>query len=836
MVRVNNQKTIRSLSFHFIKVNRSRNIITIIAIMLTSVLFTSVFAASFSVIKSTMESEIRKSMTRSHICIENMTKEQYEMVKGDSKFQKQGLSVFLALAENEELRKLQTEVRYGDVNEAYSYICTPTTGSMPEKENEIATSTLVLDAFHLPHQVGQHIQLEFTMNQKIFIKDFIVTGFWEGDSIAMAQMVWVSQEYCNKVVTQATQKDLADGNYAGGYDLSVWLSNTYNLEQEAEQLSNKYDLVNSNVKISANPAYTIFGVDGFPVASIALILLVIMLAGYLIIYNVFQISVNMDIRAYGLLKNIGTTGKQLKTIVHQQALYLSLIGIPLGMLAGFLIGARMTPFLLSKEGCNYSLTAISVNPWIFLASALFSLITIYMGCLKPCRIVERLSPIEAIRMTDAEEDGRGSKRTGSVKPLSMALSNCRRRWKKGIGVVISLILSLLLLNTVYIIVNGFDFNTYTETKISSDFEISGFDNDLCYSNLNSINPQFRNEIEKNPNITTAGYVYYQQGSHIVDDVLYSNIKLMIDARGINTFPDLVQKYINNTLTNRTVDCQIVGINKAIFDKLIFDNEKCSWEEFSKGEYVITNNLMEGEFYGVGDMVTVDFDKNNQKQYQCLAKANLPYTLQYRFYTPPICPVFLIPDTEFVKNTGNEYAMIATLDVKKGTSRMVHDWIKKYESKQEIEYTVNVRYEIQKEFQAYVSKYYLIGGMLTVVLFIIGILNFLNTSITSILVRKRELSLLEVIGMTKRDMVKMLIVEGGCYAILAFIFSVLMNILVGPIVIKALIGRIYFFSYHFTIMPCLVAFPLLLIIIIMIPVVYYRHICRETLVERIRKEV
>ncbi len=54
--------------------------------------------------------------------------------------------------------------------------------------------------------------------------------------------------------------------------------------------------------------------------------LFVILAGYLIIYNIFNISVKTDIRAYGLLKNVGTTGKQLKKIVRMQAWRLSAIG------------------------------------------------------------------------------------------------------------------------------------------------------------------------------------------------------------------------------------------------------------------------------------------------------------------------------------------------------------------------------------------------------------------------------------------------------------------------------------------------------------------------------
>ena len=61
--------------------------------------------------------------------------------------------------------------------------------------------------------------------------------------------------------------------------------------------------------------------------AVAAFLLLVIFTGYLIIYNIFQISVAGDIRFYGLLKTIGTTPRQLKRIIRQQALLLCLIGM-----------------------------------------------------------------------------------------------------------------------------------------------------------------------------------------------------------------------------------------------------------------------------------------------------------------------------------------------------------------------------------------------------------------------------------------------------------------------------------------------------------------------------
>lgn len=118
--------------------------------------------------------------------------------------------------------------------------------------------------------------------------------------------------------------------------------------------------------------------------------LFVILAGYLIIYNIFNISVKTDIRAYGLLKNVGTTGKQLKKIVRMQAWRLSAIGIPIGLLCGYLAGLCMAPSLtadaeISAQAGKTAQTVVSANPLIFLAAILLTLLTVYLSSLQACK-------------------------------------------------------------------------------------------------------------------------------------------------------------------------------------------------------------------------------------------------------------------------------------------------------------------------------------------------------------------------------------------------------------------------------------------------------------------
>ena len=66
-------------------------------------------------------------------------------------------------------------------------------------------------------------------------------------------------------------------------------------------------------------------------------IMIFVITGYLLIRNIFEISVVQEIKKYGLLRTIGTTEKQIKRIVYKQAFWLSIIGISIPMKAAIFV-------------------------------------------------------------------------------------------------------------------------------------------------------------------------------------------------------------------------------------------------------------------------------------------------------------------------------------------------------------------------------------------------------------------------------------------------------------------------------------------------------------------
>ena len=149
------------------------------------------------------------------------------------------------------------------------------------------------------------------------------------------------------------------------------------------------------------------------------ILAAFLLTGYLIIYNIFQISVLRDLHFYGLLKTIGTTDRQIRSILSRQAWILSLIGIPIGLGGGFFIGKALLPLLIEQTSFSAAYATVSPNPLIIVAAALFALLTVKISIRKPVKMAAKVSPIEALRYTDSDtamKDKRKKRiRTGNLQ-------------------------------------------------------------------------------------------------------------------------------------------------------------------------------------------------------------------------------------------------------------------------------------------------------------------------------------------------------------------------------------------------------------------------------------
>ena len=302
---------------------------------------------------------------------------------------------------------------------------------------------------------------------------------------------------------------------------------------------------------------------------------------------------------------------------------------------------------------------------------------------------------------------------------------------------------------------------------------------------------------------------------------------------------------NISYDDMEVTYNIFGINRSMFEKLKFkDDEKISWEEFCQGDHTLVSYLYPdvnettgidfGGYYDINEKVDLNYENGNKVTGTIIGYAELPDELQSHVGTDAVVNLF-VPDERFIKDSGTTDAMNVVLDVKDGCEKEAIQYIKDNIQKNDELVQLYTMDEYKKEFSAYINHFLVIGGLLVIIFGIIGIMNFINTSVAGMIARKRELSLLEAVGMTKKQIVTMLSVEGFIYVGVSILFAIMFTCFGAKKLVLETVGGMYYLHMKVTIIPSLLFVPVLCFIAFAIPYFGYQKMEKESLVERMKYE-
>lgn len=270
--------------------------------------------------------------------------------------------------------------------------------------------------------------------------------------------------------------------------------------------------------------------------------------------------------------------------------------------------------------------------------------------------------------------------------------------------------------------------------------------------------------------------------------------------------------------------------------------KLNLAKWQSGKYAIVNTYYldaedeRGEsLYAVGDKLTLssgDGVDKKTKDFEVMALCEMPYALSTQIYY-----VFggqvMIPESEYFALTENRNAMSVMINARKNCYDDVERQICHITDNMDSQVVLKSRQTYLEEFRDFIMMIKLVGGMLSGILALIGILNFINAIVTSIISRKRELAMMNAVRMTGLQLRKMLIWEGVHYSVLTMLCSLIIGTLLSRAV-AAILGDMFYFTYHFTLLPVLICTSALLLLSAMTASVSYRAICRDSIVERLRE--
>ena len=233
MTKVSNKKVISRLAFRELRSNRRMNIVVILSIVLTCVLFTALTSIGGSLINGTQQETMRQVGGDRMAGLKCVLPEDYEKVCEDSATRDVVYRVIVGNAVNDAFKNFAVEINYaGDENAAKASFCNPTTGKLPENYDEIAVSTLVLDALELPHELGTVVPVTLNVDGEVSEHELKLCGYWQGEKVAMAQECWVSKAFADEYAPTPTERfnTLEYPVYAGYWQVDFNYANSWNID------------------------------------------------------------------------------------------------------------------------------------------------------------------------------------------------------------------------------------------------------------------------------------------------------------------------------------------------------------------------------------------------------------------------------------------------------------------------------------------------------------------------------------------------------------------------------------------------------------------------------
>ena len=598
-------------------------------------------------------------------------------------------------------------------------------GNLPQKANEVVVSEYFLSTYGNNARIGDTV----TLDTESFHGDYVVTGILDSVNEKEANT-------CAIILSKAALKEW-DGFNPAGYRAYAHFKNSVQLDEErmtsyCREVAEEYQL--SMPKM--NSKYFAYASKSFDFLPIVGVIAIVLIGGYIVIQSIFRISINDKIQSYGQLRTIGATPKQIKRMVKQEGHKLGSIGILIGTVLGVCSG-----FLLFSKGFN----AVSYVTTVIL-TLISSWIIVSVSIRKPVKIAAGISPIEAVRFTSVQKNIRRRKKNIKLNPVSMGIANFKRDRKKTISIIASLSLGGIILLVVSSIVllrspealarqyfpDG-DYKIYLDSKLTEQ-EVMAAGNPL--------NEELKREILAIDGVT---------------DVIAKRQSLYVDYRANGIKAGGMCDILTEQNYSAVEAALIEGTMPSDARSIVIDSHTSNRDNIGIGETV---ELISG-------------------------KSTIPVTISGVFYNGSIitghgthhfdAPLEFVPEALFhelhPEITSFDYSWSIVSDPKKAgdVEAGLKNIVSAHTDIALDDIDTIIEYEEMVNSLAFGSM-----EILSWLVFLFGVINLINTTLSNQIARKQENSILRSIGLTQKQLCKMNICEGLCYAL----FATLATLIVG----------------------------------------------------------
>ncbi len=840
MLRNNNQAVVEHLAKRNMKSNEKRSMSMILAVMLSSFLVFSVFTIGATYLKMRKQQNIRLSGADFDAIMYGITEEQEQLLNQNADIEHYGIvMVSGAVIETEADKTPGVGLVYADDtywNEMMEPARKFVKGHYPIEENEVMVTEDALEKCGFSDKkIGDEITFVYEINAKRAEETFLISGIWDG--YGDTDMFYMSKNFC--------EKQELDAMYYGRCHISFhkkWMT-----DEEQQVFIDSMNLAKSQrlfyVYEYGNAVKIFLGLAG--------IALVTCLSAYLLIYNIMYLSVAGNIRYYGLLQTIGMTGRQIRQLMRKQLLWIGGIGMTVGILLGAGVSFFLIPVVVKTlvPGVKSGEIRVTFHPMIILLTILLTGFTIWYAGRKPTKIAVESSPIEALGYCSVSGIRKSRKTRKGNLAIHMAAEQLMRNKKKTVITMLSLAASLSVFICLITLL-------HTQSAREYNYNYMGLDMILKNDTINNmvldreeggkeqiqgVRPILNEELLEQIRMTdgVAGVLPTLSIPTIVPwdaEVTDVWMREFYDTWMTIPYEDDVKEYKTHP---ENFGSSLVGITEEDFRALNAELEYPVDEEtfFSGKTCILYRNglygLNESDLLGKQISCAEYLNPENVRTFEIVGMTDINDYVAF-LGEPPTMLVIDHVVKDFVEEpivfrAGIHYAEEYSADTENAILSIIKaspdatdfSWDSKIEQKENV-----------KAAQGHMME---VGIGIVLILGIIGVMNYINTSVGNMQSRQKEISIMESVGMTEQQVKEMLMWEGIFYT-----GGVLFLTLTAGIGITYAIYQTMNYTgagFWFPILPFLGAAAVLLAICIVVPTAAYKKIEKNgSLAERIRVSV
>lgn len=780
-----------------LKQNKSKSTLIIITIVLATTLLAAVglTCADWDFLN---KENVRKYSGTQHGVYGKIDEQKLKQIKAHSQIEKVGIINGIGSKDYEDETKIGIAYMDNNASEFNNKIFID--GKLPIKKNEIVLDDLALEKMGYEKKLGQKINLEYEDFTKkgITKSEFILTGITKANEMSKLKKSYsgiVSKDYMES--TRDMDKELSSVlvTIKGENKLSG-----EELISKVEKIGKDLDIPKGSIKVNEDYINTLKP-DTQVMMWGSTIAIIVILSSILVIYNIFYLSITSKVQEFGKLRAIGATKKQIKSIVLKEGIFLSTIAIPLGIVLGYVIN-KFVLVNLFFHGSDVQKLPIIIGVMAV------SFLTVFISLLKPMKVASKVSIIDAVRYSgDIKTKSKTRKGYKYINIKRLSNANLKRNKKRTYVTIISLSLSGIIFVVMASILNCIDAEKMAKRHFTYDISInlSGY----TFGEEDSPNTEFNILQTKNP-----------LGKDFRGELL--NMDGVVSLESGNSSKVQVKSFGNEYKYE-----YLSGIDEKDLEDLEFylEDGKIDIEKLKSGDEILFTYPELAKEFGIkaGDNITLTL-------YDGKDEFDKTFKIQAITSGPGI---FTIHDDAFKKLFKTDTTDNLGIHVAEGSYDDVKEFIKNLDKSNEY---IDARY-IDDEIESnnmIIGMTKSIGYSLVIIIGVIGFMNLINSMITSIITRKKELGMLQAIGLTDKQLIKMLNIEAMFYTGTMLLSSLTLGSGLGYIAVYVFrkTGASYA-SYTFPLIPILTMVLCIVIAQLALTYIISKNFNKESLIDRVR---